>query len=78
MNHDPVMTLTYFRARSTGVAYAVEWVKLLKCYLKGKTRRKLANGQDIDYSEKKAPGLHLSVYTHIPLGGVSKYGHKIP
>ena len=27
--------------------------KLLKCHLKGKTCRKLANGQDIDYSEKK-------------------------
>ena len=26
---------------------------LLKCYLKGKTSRKLANGQNIDYSEKK-------------------------
>ena len=34
---------------------------LLKCYLKGKTSRKLANGQNIDYSEKKkmAQGLHL-------------------
>ena len=37
INHDPVMTLTYFRARSTWVAYAFEWVKLLKCHLKGKT-----------------------------------------
>ena len=27
--------------------------KLLKCHFKGKTCRKLANGQDIDYSEKK-------------------------
>ena len=26
---------------------------LLKCYLKGKTSRKLANGQNIDYSEKR-------------------------
>ena len=26
---------------------------LLKCYLKGKISRKLANGQNIDYSEKK-------------------------
>ena len=25
----------------------------LKCYLKGKISRKLANGQNIDYSEKK-------------------------
>ena len=26
--------------------------KLLKCHLKGKTSRNLANGQNIDYSEK--------------------------
>ena len=26
---------------------------LLKCYLKGKISRKLANGQNIDYSKKK-------------------------
>ena len=38
-------------------------VKLLKCQLKGKTCRNLANGQDIDYYEKKmAPGLHLLLY----------------
>ena len=37
--------------------------KLLKCHLKGKNCRKLANGQDIDYSEKKvASGLHLPLY----------------
>ena len=38
--------------------------KLLKCHLKGKTCRKLANGQDIDYSEEKkmAPVLHLPLY----------------
>ena len=47
------MTLTFFMARSTWVSYALEWVRLLKCYLKGKTGSKLANRQDIDYSEKK-------------------------
>ena len=26
INHDPVMTLTYFKARSTWVAYVFEWV----------------------------------------------------
>ena len=37
--------------------------KLLKCHLKGKTCKKLANRQDSDYSEKKmAPGLHLPLY----------------
>ena len=36
---------------------------MLKCHLKGKTCRKLANGQDIDYSEEKmVPGLHLPLY----------------
>ena len=39
-------------ARSAWVPYAFEWVRLLKCHLKGKTCRKLANGQDVDYSEK--------------------------
>ena len=29
INHDPVMTLTKFKARSTWVAYAFEWGKLL-------------------------------------------------
>ena len=27
-------------------------LKLLKCHLKGKTGRTLANGQNVDYSEK--------------------------
>ena len=37
INHDPGMTLTYFTARSTWVAHAFEWGKLLKWDLKGKT-----------------------------------------
>ena len=53
INHDPVKTLTKFMARSTWVAYASEWGKLLKCHLKGKASRKLANGQNIDYSVKR-------------------------
>ena len=40
-------------ARSTWVAHEFEWEKLLKCHLKGKASRNLANGQNIDYSEKK-------------------------
>ena len=51
-NQDPVMTLTQFMARSTWVANALEWGKLFKCHLKGKTSRKLANGQNVDNSEK--------------------------
>ena len=47
------MTLTKFMARSTWVAHAFEWKKLLKCHLKGKASKKLANGQNIDYSEKR-------------------------
>ena len=42
INHDPVMTLTKFMARSTWVAYAFEWGKLLKCHLKGKASRKIS------------------------------------
>ena len=45
------MTLTYFTARSTEVAYAFEWEKALKCHLYGKTCRKCANGLKIDDSE---------------------------
>ena len=64
INHDPVMTLTKFMARSTWVAYAFELGKLLKCNLKGKASRKLANGQNIEDSEKKkmAQGLHLPLH----------------
>ena len=49
------MTLTKFMARSTWVAYAFELGKLLKCHLKGKASRKLANGQNIEDSEKSGP-----------------------
>ena len=40
-------------ARSTWVAYAFELGKLLKCHLKGKASRKLANGQNIEDFEKR-------------------------
>ena len=53
INQDPVMTLTKFMARSTWVACAFELGKLLKCHLKGKASRKLANGQNIEDSEKR-------------------------
>ena len=72
INHDPVMTLTNFMARSTWVAHAFEWEKLLKCHLKGKASKKLANGQNIDYSEKrKRPKGFIC-----PCTGVNKY-HNI-
>ena len=53
INHDPVMTLTQFMARSTWVDHVFKWGKVLKCHLKGKASKKLANGQNIDYSENK-------------------------
>ena len=62
------MTLTKFMARST-----CEWEKLLKCHLKGKASKKLANGQNIDYSEKEngprassapALGLNTIIFKH--------------
>ena len=64
INHDPMMTLTKFMARSTWVAYAFELGKLLKCHLKGKASRKLANGQNIEDSEKRKwpNGLHLPLH----------------
>ena len=36
INHNPVIILTQFMARSTWVAHAFEWEKLLKCHLKEK------------------------------------------
>ena len=47
------MTLTKFMARSTWVACASELGKLLKCHLKEKANRKLANGPNIEDSEKR-------------------------
>ena len=62
INHDPMMTLTYSRAMSTLVTYAFEWLKLLKCHLNGKTCKKLANGQDIDYYDKNGPRASSPLY----------------
>ena len=42
INYDIWRTFTYFTARSTYVAHAREWGKLLKCHLKGKLA---GNGQ---------------------------------
>ena len=74
INHDPEMTLTKFMARSTWVACASELGKLLKCHLKEKANRKLANGQNIEDSEKRkwpkglsAPALELNtiIFKHV-------------
>ena len=68
INHDPVMTLTQFMARSTRVAYAFEWGKLLKMSFEGETEQEIGKWKNIDYSEKKkmALGLH-------PCTGVKHY-----
>ena len=72
INHDPVTTLTKFMARSTWVAYASELGKLLKCHLKEKANRKLANGQKILKKENgprasSAPALELNtiIFKHV-------------
>ena len=41
INHDPVMTLTKFMARSTWVAYAFEWGKVLKMSFEGKSQQEI-------------------------------------
>ena len=41
INHDPVMTLTQFMARSTWVAYAFEWGKLLKMSFERETEQEI-------------------------------------
>ena len=69
INHDPWMTLTYFMTRSTEVAHAFEWVKLLKCHLMGLTCSKLANGLNFyDLKKKLTPGVVLTLpcgYIHV-------------
>ena len=61
INHDPVMTLTKFMARSAWVAYAFEWEKLLKMSFEEKSQQDIDKWTNIDYSEKKkmAQGRHL-------------------
>ena len=73
INYDLWMTLTYFTARSTQVAHAFEWGKLLKYHLKGKTCRKWANGLKVGNSEKnRTPGVGLPP----PRGNIHVYYKK--
>ena len=46
INHDPVMTLTKFMARSTWVAYASELGKLLKCHLNMKSQQEIGKWKE--------------------------------
>ena len=67
------MTLTKFMARSTWVARAFEWEKLLKCHLKGKARNwqmdrifiilKKENGPRA--SSAPALGLNTIIFKHV-------------
>ena len=52
INHDSVMTLTYFTARSRLPSMHWNGCKLFECHLKGITCRKWANGPTIYGSEK--------------------------
>ena len=45
INHDPVMTLTKFMARSTWVAHAFEWEKIVKMSFEGKSQQEPRNWQ---------------------------------
>ena len=73
INHDSVMTLTHFLARSTWVAHAFEWDKLLKCHLKGKVSRKLAYRILIILKKENGPrassapalGLNAIIFKHV-------------
>ena len=64
------VTIIYFETRSTYIAYASEFGKLLKYYLKGKFAKKMANGQTIHDSEKY-PGVYLPRHLSYV------YGHNI-
>ena len=63
INHDTVMNLTGLLQGQHELTLHLNRGKLLKYHLEGQTRRKLANEQNIDYSEKKkkkmAQGRHL-------------------
>ena len=77
INHDPVMTLTQFMARSTWVDHAFKWGKLLKCHLKGKAsagnwqmdriliilKKKEENGPRA--SSAPALGLNTIIFKHV-------------
>ena len=74
INYDLWMTLTYFTARSTLVAHAFEWEKLLKCHLKGKSCRKRANGLKVGNFEKNWT---LGVSLPPPWGNIHVYYKNI-
>ena len=76
INYNLWMTLTFRMARSTWVALALEWGKLLKCHLKGKPCRKWASGLKLCDSEKEKkwiPGVGMPP----PQGNIHVYYNNI-
>ena len=73
INHDPGMTLTYFTARSTKVANAFEWKKLVKCNCMGETCWEYANRQKIYVYETI---LTSGVCLPLPYGYIHVYDHN--
>ena len=69
INHDPMMTLTYFTTKSMHLNGG----KLLKCGLKGKTCRKWATELKIRDSEKNGPQGLVCSYT----GAIYMYNTKM-
>ena len=77
INHDPVMTLTKLMARSTWVAHAFEWEKLLKMSFEGKSQHEPRNWQmdrilivlkkenDPRASSAHALGLNTIIFKHV-------------
>ena len=69
ISHDLGMTLTYFMVRSTLIANAFEWAKLVKCNCIGETCWEYANGQKIYVYEKMSSGSCLpmarAIYIHM-------------
>ena len=68
------MTLIKFMARSTWVAHAFEWEKLLKCHLKRKASKKLAMDRILIILKKEngprassapALGLNTIIFKHV-------------
>ena len=72
INHDRVITLTKFMARSTWVAYAFELGKLLKCHLKEKPAGNWQMDRILkilkkDNGSRAAPALELNttIFKHV-------------
>ena len=70
---NPVLTLTYFTARSNWVAYSFEWGKLLQSHLMGKSCSKGLNLLNKYVNEKK---LTPVACLPLPRGYIHVYDHR--